>query len=87
MGNPIINLLGRTNPAMQALSQMVGIAKTVQNPQAALQQMSANNPQMQEVMQLINQNGGINNAQNIFYNLCQQRGVDPNTILNQLRSM
>ena len=45
--------------------------------------MAANNPQMQQVVQLINQNGGLGNAQNIFYNLCQQRGKDPNTILNQ----
>lgn len=52
---------------------------------SAVQQMSNNNPQMQQVMQVIQQNGG--DARAAFYNMAQQRGVDPNAILNQLRNM
>ena len=47
--------------------------------------MAANNPQMQQVMQVIQQNGG--NAQQAFYNLAQQKGVDPNVILQQLNNL
>ena len=76
MGNPIIGLLGRTNPAMQMLSQMIGAARASKNPMAAVNQMAAGNPQMQQVMQFIQQNGG--DARTAFYNLARQNGVDPN---------
>ena len=52
---------------------------------AAIQQMSANNPQMQQVMNVIQQNGGDPRA--AFYNMAQQKGIDPNVILNQLKGL
>ena len=85
MGNPIMSLLGKTNPAMQTISQMVGMLKAAQNPEAAFSQMSSNDPRIQQVMQYVNQNGG--DAKTAFYRLAQQRGVDPNEILSQLRSI
>ena len=42
-----------------------------------------NHPQYQGIMEYINQNGG--NAKSAFYNMAAQRGVDPNSILSQLR--
>ncbi len=59
------------------IQQMAQILKG--NPVGMLQNM----PQYQQAMQLIQQSGG--NAQAAFYKLAQQRGVDPNTILNALR--
>lgn len=59
------------------IQQMAQILKG--NPFGMLQNM----PQYQQAMQLIQQSGG--NAQAAFYKLAQQRGVDPNTILNALR--
>ena len=53
------------------------------NPQAAIAQMLQNNPNMQKVNQLIQQNGG--NAQKAFYSLAKQMGVDPNQILNMIK--
>lgn len=52
---------------------------------AAVQQMSTNNPQMQQVMDVIRQNGGDPKA--AFYSMAQQKGVDPNAILNQLKGL
>lgn len=52
---------------------------------AAVNQMAQTNPQMSQVMQVIQQNGG--NAKQAFYNMCQQRGIDPNVILGQLQGM
>ena len=83
--NPILGLLGRANPAMGMISQMIGMARAAKDPMSEINRMSANNPQMQQVMQVIQQNGG--NAKQAFYNLAQQRGVDPNEILQQLRNM
>ena len=40
------------------------------------------NPQMQAAMNLVNQNGG--NAQNLFYALARQRGIDPDAFLKNI---
>ena len=67
------------------LSNMIGMVQAAQNPQMAINQMAMNNPQMQQVMQIVQQNGG--NARQAFYSMCQQRGVDPNAVISQLHSM
>ena len=85
MPNPIMTLLGRTNPMMQTISQMVNMAKAAQNPMAAINKMSANDPRIQQVMEYVNQNGG--DAKAAFYNLANQKGVNPNDIISQLRSI
>ena len=66
-----------------AFIRMFKMLKSAQNPQAMLQSMVQQNPQMQSVMQLVNQNGG--DAKTAFYNLAKQRGVDPEEVLKQLR--
>ena len=85
MSNPIMALLGRTNPVMQGLSQMIGMVKGSQNPQAAVNQMAQSDPRLQQVMQAINQGGG--DAKTVFYNTAKQKNVDPNSIINQLKQM
>ena len=55
------------------------------NPQAAIGQMAQNNPQMQQVMQFVQQNGG--DAKSAFYALARQKGVDPEAIIQQARNM
>jgi hypothetical protein len=41
------------------------------------------NPQMREVINLVNQSG--KSPKDAFYALAKQRGVDPNEILRQLQ--
>ena len=48
-----------------------------------MQQMFANNPQYQYVLNYIAQNGG--DAKTAFYNMAAQKGIDPNTILSRLK--
>jgi hypothetical protein len=48
-----------------------------------LQMLAQTNPVVQQAMTYVNQNGG--NAQQAFYNLAQQKGVDPMAVLNQLK--
>ena len=45
--------------------------------------MLQNMPQYKQVMDLVQQSGGDPKA--AFYKLAQQRGIDPNEILNALR--
>ena len=61
------------------------MVKAAQNPQAAIGQLTQSNPQMQQVMQYVHQNGG--DARAAFYALAKQKGVDPNQIISQVNSM
>lgn len=64
---------------------MAGMVKAAQNPQETLNQLSQNNPQMQQVMQYVNQNGG--DAKTAFYALAKQKGIDPDKIIQQVQGM
>ena len=79
----ILQQLAMNNPLLQNAKQMIGMLKGVQNPQAMLNQMMSNNPQMKQVMDVINQYGG--DAKKAFYTLAEQKGIDPNEILNMMK--
>lgn len=80
---PILQQLQRNNPGMTQIKQMMSMVRTAGNPQAMLNQMMQNNPQLQDAMRLVKQAGG--DPKKAFYDLAQQRGVDPDEILNMLR--
>ena len=62
---------------------MLGMVRSANNPQAMLQAMTQNNPQMQQVMNVVQQNGG--DPQKAFYALCKQKGINPNDVLQMLK--
>ena len=53
------------------------------NPQIMLQTMAQNNPQLKQVMDLVQRHGG--DAMAAFQAEAQARGVDPNEIMDMLR--
>jgi hypothetical protein len=57
--------------------------KSAQNPQALLNNMASQNPQLKQVMEAINQHGG--DPKKAFYDIAKERGIDPDEILNQLK--
>ena len=71
----ILQQLNRINVGQ--IQQMAQMLKG--NPIGMLQNM----PQYKQVMDLVQQSGGDPKA--AFYKLAQQRGIDPNEILNALR--
>ena len=70
-------------PNLQPIRNMLGMVRSASNPQAMLQMMAQNNPQLQQAMAVVQQSGG--DPQKAFYSLCQQNGVDPQTILDALK--
>lgn len=62
---------------------MMAMMQNSKNPQAMFGTLMNQNPQMQEVMGIINQYGG--DARTAFYETAKARGVDPNQIINMLR--
>ena len=89
--NPILSLL---NPQASAaptaasspdLSGAVGLYRAYQaarNPIAALEQMAQSNPVLAQLRQA--QQGGTD-MRGTFYALCEQRGIDPQTVLAQFQ--
>ncbi len=92
MANPIFGMFNQQSRQApqpnqssnnQSLFSMMNQIRNSPNPNMAMQQMLSSNPQFQGMVDYINQNGG--DAKSAFYNLAAQKGVDPNSILNQLR--
>lgn len=71
MKNPMLEMLMARNPILSALKSG--------NPA----QLLMNNPQMREIMEYVQSNGG--DAKAAFYKKAEEMGIDPDTILSQLR--
>ena len=85
MSNSVLSNFANSNRQQQSpsLFDMYNQVRYSQNPDQAMQMLFANNPQYQNVMNYIQQNGG--DARSAFYNMAAQMGVDPNSILSKLR--
>ena len=79
----ILQQIAKSNPLLQNVKQMMGMLNAVQNPQAMLNQLMSNNPQMKNVMDVINQYGG--DPQKAFYGMAEKHGIDPNDIFNMMK--
>ena len=84
MQNPKLQAL-KNQPSnnLSQIKSMMNMVKSAGNPQAMLQTLIQNNPQMRQVMTLINQSGGDPKA--AFYKLAQEKGIDPQQILDMLK--
>ena len=78
MVNPILGVLNQSRIA--PIKNMFNMIRSAKNPQAALNQMIQNNPQISRILQ---QNGG--DPQRAFYSVASQLGVDGDEIINMLK--
>lgn len=65
------------------IRQMIGMLKSSGNPQAMLMQMMQNNPNVKQAMEIVQQYGG--DAEKAFYALAEQKGINPQEILDLLK--
>lgn len=68
---------------LDKIKQMMQFVKMANNPNAALNQLISSNPQMAQLLQMIQQSG--QSPEQLFYALAKQKGVDPEQILAALR--
>ena len=79
--NPILQTLNSGNlNRLGQIRQMAQTIKATNNPQALLNQMMNNNPQ---VRQIINQYGG--DPKTAFYKYAEANNINPDDILNMLK--
>ena len=67
------------NPMLNLIKQM----KSAKNPKDLMMAMVKQNPQFNQMMQMANQSGKT--YEELFYEMANKQGVDPNEILNILR--
>ena len=79
----ILQQLARSNPMMGQIKQMMSAIKMAQNPTAMLNQMVMNNPNLKQVMDIVNQYGG--DANKAFTAYAEQNGINPNEIMGMLK--
>lgn len=65
---------------MGQIRNMINTVRSMGNPQAMVQQMAQNNPQVRQILQ---QYGG--DPKRAFYGLAQQAGIDPDELLGMLK--
>ena len=86
MGIPaILQQLGRNNMAQlaQPVRQMMSMVRTAQNPQLMLNQIVMNNPQMKQVLDLVQKHGG--DPMTALRKEAEAAGISPEEILGMLK--
>ena len=58
------------------------MVKAARNPQAALMRMMGNNPQMKQVMDIVQQHD--NDPMKAFREMAEENGLDPDEILSMI---
>ena len=79
----ILQQLARSNPMLQSAKKMIGMINASKDPQAMINYLTANNPDLKRVMEMINASGG--DPMKAFEEAARQKGMDPQEILNMLR--
>ena len=77
------SISNQTPNNIAGIKRMMNSFNMMTNPKQALQSAINQNPQMKQVLDLVQQSGGDPKA--TFYRLAEQKGVDPNTILDALK--
>ena len=72
------------SPQMNQLNSLIGTIKGASDPQAMINQMVLSNPLVQKAQQVAQQYGGLEQAVRA---VAQQKGIDLQTVFNQLKSM
>ena len=81
----ILQQLNATSPLpnLNGVKQMMNMVRGAGNPQMMLQSLMQRNPQLQQVMNVVQQHG--NDPQKAFYALCEQRNINPQQIIDALK--
>ena len=84
MPNPFNNTSMNNTMNSKNINYFRNLYKSIsqsENPYQALMNLAGNNPQMQPILNAM-KNG--NSLENVFVNMCKQRGIDPQAFMNQI---
>lgn len=83
MANPFktMNNTYSNMPDMSGYREAYQILKSKGDPMTLMRNMAQNSPELKPILEAIN--GGMS-TQQIFINLCQQRGIDPKEFIKNI---
>jgi len=70
-------------PQINQIKNWISQLKGMGNPNEGLKMLISQNPQLQQVMNLIQQSGG--DPKQVFMKMAQARGINPQQIINMLK--
>ena len=81
----ILQQLGKNSmaQAVQPVRQLMNMVRAAKDPQAALNQLAMNNPQLKQVMDIVQKHGG--DPMTAFRKTAEEMGVDADEILNMMK--
>ena len=82
MANPFFNRTAN-GINMGHVKQIYNMLKHSNNPNQLLEQMAMNNPQIAQTINLIKANG---NYEQIFRDMCNQRGINADELIRQMNN-
>lgn len=65
------------------IKQMMNAVKNSSNPQQLIGNMMNQNPQIRQVMNMVQSSG--KSPKDLFYEMAKQRGINPDEIINMLK--
>ena len=84
MSNPLIGMMGGMpggNSPFGMIQKMMGMMQNAQNPGVMLQSMAQSNQNIKKAMEMCQGR----NPQEVFMEMCQKNGMNPNEIINKLK--
>lgn len=83
LNNGMNNNHGLPPQLSQSIQQMKGMMNMASgNPNQIFEQLSRQNPAFNQVLQMCNGK----NPKDVFYEMCQQRGINPDEVLKRLQN-
>lgn len=81
--NPLGNAIVQQNPMIQNLAETIRFARSFQSPQAFMQEMQRQNPQMYQYMVQLSQT--MQNPSAVAQQMMTQQGISPEQLNAMLR--
>ena len=79
----ILMQIAKSNPMIMQIKQMMNTIRMAQDPQATLNQMIMNNPNLKRAMDIVNQCGG--DVEKAVRTVAEQNGINPKDIMDLLK--
>lgn len=86
MANPLMSMLTRGMSNSPQLQMLINLIKGGGNPQQMLSSMAQSNPQLQEIMQMLQGKNGAD-IEKIARQLYANKGMDINAAIQQVQNM
>ena len=81
--NSLYQQLNKNPSSLSNAKNALNTLKNTSNPTQLLNTMAANNPRLKQVLTLV-QSSNMS-PKDLFYKMAKEKGVDPESILSQLR--